>query len=172
MNADTSMTELSGLTVLPSLLDGSGSNTVPPMILAIKSGLPSHVSFGDKQSVIDRWEAVEQRETLHPAFEQLVSRRNSVSGNDLPMVTKLRKLDPILFNKIIIRVQTMQFGRVIILNFSDGSVEYRDRFTFDEIYASQDLEQIMHLRQVGWTFPEGLACWYSLSKDDNLILTS
>jgi mediator of RNA polymerase II transcription subunit 16 len=71
------------------------------------------------------------------------------------MVTKLRKLEPIIMNKTLIRVQTMHFGRTMILNFSDGSVEYRDRFTCEELYNTEDLNQITHLRQVGWEFPEG-----------------
>lgn len=158
MSVDASMTELSCLTVLPSSLDAAATNTIPAMIVAVRSSLPTMGAFGDGQSVIDRWEAVEQRETMHPAFEQLGSRRNSVSSNELPMVTKLRKLEPIILNKILIKLQTMHFGRTLILNYSDGSVEYRDRYTFDELYNTDDMNQITHLRQVGWEFPEGNTC--------------
>lgn len=158
MSADPSMAELSSLTVLPSSLDSSGSNTAPAVVIAVRSSLPAPGVFGDGQSVLDRWEVVEQRETLHPAFEQLGSRRNSVSSNELPLVTKLRKLEPIILQKILIKLQTMHFGRTLILNYSDGSVEYRNRFTFEELYINEDLSQVAHLRQVGWAFPEGTSC--------------
>lgn len=158
MHMDLSMTELSHLHVLPSLIDNEGKNTSPPLVVAIRSSLPPQGSFQDAQSIIDRWEVVEQRQSLHPAFEQLGSRRNSVTTTELPKITRLRKLEPLVINKIVIRFQTMHFGRTIIVNYADGSVEYRDRFTFEEIYVNQDLNQIMHLRQVGWTFPEGFPC--------------
>lgn len=155
---DPSETDLCQLTVLPSLLDPSGSNTAPAVVLALTCSLPPQGSFQDGQSIIERWEAIEQRQSIASAFEQLGNRRNSVSTPDMPTVTKLRRLEPITFDKTIIRLQTMHFGKTVILNFADGTVEYRDRFTFEEIYSEENLNQIMHLRQVGWNFSSADSC--------------
>ncbi|PHH87861.1 hypothetical protein CDD83_8302 [Cordyceps sp. RAO-2017] len=138
-NQDASATELSQLHVLPSLMDNTAG------------------SYQTAQSILDRWEAVEERQALHSAFEQLGSRRNSISS-DLPNATVLRKLESIVINKVVIGFQAIQFGKVLLLTMSDGSVEYRDRFTFDELYATEDLSKVMNLRQVGWTFSDDGPC--------------
>lgn len=157
-NSDASMAELSHLHVLPSIMDNTGKSTVPPMIVAIRTRAPAAGSYQVAQTILDRWEAtVEPRQNLHPAFEQLGNRRNS----DLPEQTahtRLRKLEPIMINKVLISFQTIQFGKILALTMSDGTVEYRDRFTFEEVYATEDTNRVMNLRQVGWAFGEDGPC--------------
>ncbi|RFU79222.1 mediator of rna polymerase ii transcription subunit 16 [Trichoderma arundinaceum] len=155
---DTSMAELSHLHVLPSIMDNSGKSTIPPMIVAIRTRAPANGSYQVAQTIIDRWEAVvEPRQNLHPAFEQLGNRRNSDTPEQTSH-TRLRKLEPIVINKVLISFQSIQFGKVLVLTMADGTVEYRERFTFEEIYATEDLAKVMSLRQVGWTFGEEGPC--------------
>lgn len=157
MNPDPSATALSYLHMLPSILDNQGKNTVPPVIVTIRSRTAAEGSFQTAQSILDRWEVVEDRQTLPSAFEQLGNRRNSISL-DLPNVTVLRKLEPILINKIVIGLQTIQFGKMLLLTMSDGTVEYRDRYSFEEMFTAEDLTRVMNLRQVGWTFADSGPC--------------
>jgi mediator of RNA polymerase II transcription subunit 16 len=154
---DLSMAELSHLHVLPTLMNNTGKNMVPPMILSVRSRSPGQGSFEMAQSIIDRWEAVEEKQELHRAFEQLGSRRNSMAS-ELPKAVKLRQLEPIVINKVCIGFQTMQFGKVLILTFADGTMEYRDRFTFEELWAAEDTNKISNLRQVGWTYTDTGPC--------------
>ncbi|KND89513.1 Mediator of RNA polymerase II transcription subunit 16 [Tolypocladium ophioglossoides CBS 100239] len=154
---DASMAELSHLQVLPSLLDNTGKSTVPPMIVTVRSRVPTEGSYQAAQSILDRWEAVEKRQNLHPAFDQLGNRRNSVSS-ELPNAMRLRKLDPIVIDKAVVGFQAIQFGKVLVLAMSDGTVEYRDRFTFDEVYAAEDLTKVMNLREVGWAYTDDGPC--------------
>ncbi|KAK5990781.1 Mediator of RNA polymerase II transcription subunit 16-like protein [Cladobotryum mycophilum] len=157
-NTDTTMAELSHLHVLPSLMDNTGKNTVPPMILTVRSRALNAGSYQMPQTILDRWEAVgEQRQNLHPAFEQLGTRRNS-DPSEQTSYMRLKKLDPIVINKVVIGFQAIQFGKILVLTMADGTVEYRDRFTFEEIYASEDTGRVMNLRQVGWTFSEEGPC--------------
>lgn len=149
---DISMAELSHLHVLPSIMDNTGKSIVPPTIVAIRTRSPTPGSYQVAQTVIDRWEAVsEPRQNLHPAFEQLGNRRNS-DATEQTAPTRLRKLEPIVLNKMVINFQSIQFGKVLVLTMADGTVEYRDRYTFEEIYATEDTDKVMNLRQVGWTF--------------------
>ncbi|KAF4464866.1 mediator of rna polymerase ii transcription subunit 16 [Fusarium albosuccineum] len=154
---DSFMAELSHLEVLPSLMDNTGKNTTPPMVVAVRSRTPNEGSYQMAQSVLDRWEAVEHRQNLQPAFEQLGGRRNSVSS-ELPSITQLRKIAPIIINKVIISFHSIAFGKVIVSAFADGTAEQRDRFTFEELYTNQELTKIMNLRQVGWTFADEGPC--------------
>lgn len=154
---DASMAELSFLHVLPAVMDNTGSSTVPPLVLSVRSRDVGDASFQEAQSVLDRWEAVESKQHLDSAFEQLGSRRNSISS-DLPNITKLRKLESIMISKVIIGIQDIQYGKIIILTMSDGSIEYRDRFTFNEVYSAQDVSKVMTLRQVGWELSDDGPC--------------
>jgi len=156
-NNDATMAQLSHIQVLPSLLDSAGKNTIPPVIITVRSRASADGSYGTAQSIIDRWEVVEQRQNLHSAFEQLGGRRNSVSS-DIPSSTKLKKLDSVVINKVVIGFQAIQFNKVMLLTMSDGSVEFRDRVTFEEVYAGEDLNKIMNLRQVGWAFTDNGPC--------------
>jgi len=75
------MVHLSHLEFLPPCGDASGKPT-PATILATRSHLPASPSHynQDVHTTIDRWEVRENIQSLHPAFEQLSSRRNSVGS--------------------------------------------------------------------------------------------
>ncbi|KAH7196805.1 mediator complex, subunit Med16 [Fusarium flagelliforme] len=154
---DTSMIELSHLEVLPSVLDNTGKNPSAPMVVTVRSRTPNEGSYQVAQTVFDRWEVIEQRQSLSSAWEQLGSRRNSISS-ELPPVTQMRKISNITSNKVVIAFHTINFGKTLVLAFADGTVEYRDRLTFDEMYTTQELDKIMNLRQVGWTFTDEGPC--------------
>ncbi|KAF7557671.1 hypothetical protein G7046_g5986 [Stylonectria norvegica] len=157
LSHDAYMAELSHLEVLPSQLDNTGQNTMPAVVVAIRSRAPNEGSFQMAQSILDRWEVVEQTQDLHPAFEQLGARHSS-NSSDLPSITQLRKIDPIVINKIVIGFHSIRFGKTLVLAFSDGTVEYRDRFTFEQIYTTEDMNKVMNLRQAGWCFADEGPC--------------
>lgn len=78
---EPSMAQLSHLEFLP-LCGNSNATITPPTIIAVRSHLPSSVSHynQDVHTTVDRWEIREKNQTIHPAFEQLSSRRNSVGS--------------------------------------------------------------------------------------------
>lgn len=154
---DGSTPEISHLLTLPSLLDPTGSNMVPPMILSVRSRASITGSFPVAQTTIDRWEAIEQRNGLHSAVEQLGNRRNGIAF-DSSSGTRLQALEPIVIPKCVVGLQSSHFGKVIVMAFSDGTVEYRDRFTFHELYTEQDVTTISNLRQAGWNFTNDGIC--------------
>lgn len=86
-HSDSSMVQLSHLQFLPQSVDSYG-NAIPATIVAVRSSLPSLAShYGqDVYSTIDRWELQEPHQRVHPAFEQLSSRRNSTGVN--PQVSR------------------------------------------------------------------------------------
>jgi hypothetical protein len=157
------MIELSHLEVLPSVVDSTGKNTTPPMVVTARSRTPTESSYQGSQSVVDRWEAIEQKQNLPSAYEQLGSRRNSISS-ELPAVTQLQKVAPVTANKVVVAFQTTSFGKILVLAFADGTVEYRDRLTFEELYTTQELNKVQNLRQIGWTFTDEGPCKYPYSR--------
>lgn len=154
---DAAAPEVSHLLALPSVLDATGKDTVPPMIISVRTRAANSGSYPVMQSIIDRWEAVEQRHNLQSAVEQLGNRRNSISSEP-SSTTRMRPLESVAIDKCVVGLQSSQFGRVIILSFSDGSVQHRDRFTFNEIYTERAITGISSLCQVGWAFPSDSPC--------------
>lgn len=81
-NMESSMAQLSHLEFLPPSGDATGRMT-PATIVAVRCHLPASTSHYNNQEVhttIDRWEVREKPQAVHPAFEQLTSRRNSVGS--------------------------------------------------------------------------------------------
>lgn len=73
-------------------------------------------------------------------------------------MTRLRKLEPIILPKVVVNLTTAQFGRVLCFAFSDGTVQYRNRLTMEEIYNEPDTESIMHPLQVGFRYTNDTPC--------------
>jgi mediator of RNA polymerase II transcription subunit 16 len=55
-------------------------------------------------------------------------------------------------------MESINQGRVIFLAHSDGSVEYRDRASMEETFNDGNLDEVWHLSQIGFTYPEDEPC--------------
>jgi mediator of RNA polymerase II transcription subunit 16 len=156
---DTSMAQLSHIEVLSQAPEGPPAPNMswsPAVILTVRSYIASDNSpyNQEQQSIVDRWELQDRPEKLHPMFEQL----SLGSQSALPAGTRLRKLEPIILPKVIVSVHVMQLGKVVCFGFSDGTVQYRDRYTMNEIYNEPSVERIMTPTQVGFQFTEEKPC--------------
>ncbi|KAH8662907.1 mediator of RNA polymerase-like protein II transcription subunit 16 [Tricladium varicosporioides] len=156
---DSSMVQLSHLEFLPPCADASGRIS-PATIVAVRSHMPVSMSHynQDVHTVVDRWEIREKPQTLHPAFEHLSSRRNSVGGSQPGPTVYLKKLECFTVNKIALAMQPINLGKVIFFAYSDSSVEYRDRASMAEIWTDPDLDRVWHLSQIGFSYTEDEPC--------------
>lgn len=149
------MDQISHLETLPPIVDYKTKQTTPPMVLSVRSHVPtaeSHFNM-EYQSIIDGWDVVtDQPQTLHPAFEQRGSRAGP-AANPGPLIV-LRKRTPIVINKIIVSIETAMHGKTVCIGFSDGTVQYRDRITMAEVYQEEQHSHIATLQQAGFHFPE------------------
>lgn len=152
---DASMSQLSNLEVLPPIIDMRTKTTTPAMVLAVRVHLPnveSHYNM-EYQSIIDRWEVItDQAQKLHPAFEQRGSRAGAASSPS--PLTEVRKRDSIVINKVIVSIESTLHGRLICIGFSDGTVQYRDRITMEELHHEGQQNQIQILQQAGFHYGE------------------
>jgi mediator of RNA polymerase II transcription subunit 16 len=90
---DASMTQISHIELLPTGVDTVNKAYFPPLIFTVRSFVPTpDTSYNQEmQSIVDRWEIrMDDPQSLHSAFENLGSRRNSV-GSAPPVRT-----DPII----------------------------------------------------------------------------
>ncbi|CZT50349.1 uncharacterized protein RSE6_11318 [Rhynchosporium secalis] len=157
-NSDTSMIQLSHLEFLPLCADSQGG-PIPATILAVRSSSPSLSSHYNPEvsSTIDRWEIQEPHQKVHPAFEQLSSRRNSTGVNPQP-VAHLKKLESVTISKIAVAIEAMNNGKVIFFAYSDSSIEYRDRASMLETFNDGNLGRVWHLSQIGFSYTEHEPC--------------
>ncbi|CAJ2513288.1 Uu.00g014070.m01.CDS01 [Anthostomella pinea] len=150
---DMSMAKISHLEMLPALFNMPTKDWSPMILLTVRTFVPEPNSpYGQEvQSIIDRWELLtDQKETPHAAFEQLGSRRNSMESAP-PVGARLKKLDSTIVNKVVMGISVLSFGKVICLTYNDGSIEYRDRFSMNELYREVNLDQIYSILEAGFT---------------------
>ncbi|KAI1485217.1 RNA polymerase II mediator complex subunit Sin4 [Biscogniauxia mediterranea] len=150
---DASMTNISHIEMLPSFFNFPAKEWSPMVVLTVRSFVPEPNSpyNHEVQSIIDRWELLtDHKQTLHPAFEQLGTRRNSV-GSAPPAAARLKKLDSIVVNKVVMGVNVLSFGKVVCFTYNDGTVEYRDRFTMNELYREPNLDRIHSILEAGFS---------------------
>ncbi|KAI0877345.1 RNA polymerase II mediator complex subunit Sin4 [Hypoxylon argillaceum] len=149
---DASMSKISHIEMLPAHFDFQTKQWSPIVVITVRSFIPEPNSPYNQevQSIIDRWELLtDQKQTVHPAFERLGARRNSV-GSTPPATARLKKLDSIIVNKVVLGVNVLSFGRVLSFYYNDGSVEYRDRFTMHEMYREVNLDRMYSILEAGF----------------------
>lgn len=156
-NINAARANMSQLHLLPSLTDNTGASIAPPVIIVVRSCTPGLGSCETTQTVLDRWEVIEEQQNLHPALAEL-GKKNNKPTLEPPTAERLRGLEPIVLSKTVIGLQSIFIGKVLLLTFADGTVEYRDRFTLEELYTLEDTQKVMNLRQVGWTFTDNGPC--------------
>ncbi|XXG98201.1 ATP-dependent DNA helicase Hrp3 [Hypoxylon texense] len=168
---DASMPKITHIELLPSMPNGTIKDWSPVVVLTVRSFIPEPNSpyTQEVQSIIDRWEFLsEQPQTFHPAFEQLGARRNDRTS---PVTgSRLKKLDSIVVHKIILGVHLVNFGKAICFTYHDGSVEYRDRFTMDELYREPVLDRINSIMDVGFSQSGEPSCLQTALSPTNFSL--
>ncbi|KAH9903964.1 RNA polymerase II mediator complex subunit Sin4 [Xylariomycetidae sp. FL2044] len=151
---DASMTKISHIEMLPGIFSLTTKEWTPFVILIVRSYVPeSEASYNQEvQSIIDRWELIpDQPQTVHSAFEQLGTRRNSVGSTPQQPLATLKKLESIVVNKVVMGVHVVSHGKVVCLTYNDGSIEYRNRSTMAELYQDVNLNRVSSMLDAGFT---------------------
>lgn len=75
----SSMAALSHLQIIPPTPEGPAGQATLPTVITVRSFLPTSPSNFNQEthSIIDRWELRDSTQAIHPAFEQLGSRRRN-----------------------------------------------------------------------------------------------
>ncbi|KAI2623653.1 RNA polymerase II mediator complex subunit Sin4 [Xylaria nigripes] len=157
---DASMSKISHIEMLPAHLDFQTKQWSPIVVITVRSFIPEpNSSYNQEvQSIIDRWELLtDQKQTVHPAFERLGARRNSASSTP-SAIGRLKKLDSVVVNKVVMGINALSFGKVLSFYYNDGSVEYRDRFTMQQLYRETNLDRMHSILEAGFTLSGEPSC--------------
>lgn len=63
-----------------------------------------------------------------------------------------------MFDRVVININQIQMGRVLFITFTDGSVEYRDRFSMDLVYTEPNYLKLYGLHEMGLKFEDPSPC--------------
>jgi len=74
-------------------------------------------------------------------------------------------------NKIVMGVNVMSFGKVLSFYYNDGTVEYRDRFTMQELYKEANLDRMYSILEAGFSQNGEPSCECTLNYVASKILT-
>ncbi|KAK7714166.1 Mediator of RNA polymerase II transcription subunit 16 [Diaporthe eres] len=169
---DASMDQISLLEVYPPVVDIKAKSSLPATILIVRSHVPpAQTPYNvEYQSIIDRWDILtDQAQQLHPAFEQRGTKAGSASA--LHSMTRLRKRESIVINKIIVSIESTQLGRIICIGFSDGTIQFRDRSTMAELANEDHHNLIMVPQQAGFHFDDEKPCVQMAISPNNCSFT-
>ena len=161
-----------GLTFL-EILPPSDGNKQSADVFAIRVRLPETDLFQQPMSVIDRWQVQPLSESEQELLPTLVgspsggsqdkSGHGGTESQDASLSPQsLVQGTPLVINKAVVDVQTSAHGKVVVLAYADGSIEYRDRWTLEELYTEPVQEKISVLRHAGYTFRKRQECEYQI----------
>ncbi|OQO12319.1 hypothetical protein B0A48_02961 [Cryoendolithus antarcticus] len=110
-----------------------------------------HESF----TTICRWHLEELAQALHPSFAKLQKR--AAPPVTLPNKKILRQQPDLVTAKVVLTMQSLNHDTLIAFGASDGTVEYRDRETWNiAAPAFGDTTTVMSLPQAGFEFSPSL----------------
>ncbi|MCJ1251659.1 mediator complex subunit [Trapelia coarctata] len=146
---------LSHLELLPPALDMLTKENTLPTILATFSYLPPQYNGAETReqpfSIISRWELRSGKLALHSAFMSLTSKKAS-SPSTLKEETALRRLEDVRLDRIVVQIQLLSDNITLSIAYSDGSVEFRDRTTLQNLPLDDMPNKATSLPQIGFRF--------------------
>lgn len=69
-----------------------------------------------------------------------------------------------IVNKIVLGVHVLSFGKVLLFYYNDGTVDYRDRFTMQELYREPNLDRMNSILEAGFTQNGAPSCEHVILK--------
>ena len=159
-HADT--TQLTGLTLLAASPDLSADQQLPslPTIVATftHAALPSSTTqhLVERFTTISRWQLEIISPTMHESYSNL--KQNAGATPAQPSFQFLQRLPDEIAMKLVLSLKTTSFGTLLAFIMSDGSVEFRDRNTFNIIEPSMDTTVASSLPQSGFEHTSGFHC--------------
>ncbi|MCJ1388619.1 mediator complex subunit [Xylographa bjoerkii] len=151
----SSEAQLSHLELLPQAADPRSKESASPTILATFSYLPNHYTDNEIReqpyTILSRWVMRNVESTLHTAFGSLTSKKSN-SPVRLKESAALVRLQDVRVEHIAIDLQQINLSTALAVAYSDGSVDFRDRFTMQNMVPDEEPDKVTSLIQVGFGF--------------------
>jgi len=107
-------------------------------------------------SVIARWIIDEKQDVLHDSFVGPEFKNPKSTTSD--STTALTRLDDVVLPKVVLSTMVTNFETCLVIAFSDGTIEFRDRETLDMILPDGSDSHVSGLPQAGFTYLSSNRC--------------
>ncbi|MCJ1321765.1 mediator complex subunit [Xylographa vitiligo] len=157
----SSEAQLSHLELLPQAADPRSKESASPTILATFSYLPNQYSVTgvreQSYTILSRWVMRNVESTLHTVFGSLTSKKSN-SPVRIKESAALVRLQDVRIDHVAIDLQQILLSSTIAVAYSDGSVDFRDRFTMQNMAIDEEPDKTTSLIQVGFGFQDTDPC--------------
>ncbi|PYI12583.1 mediator of RNA polymerase II transcription subunit 16 [Aspergillus sclerotiicarbonarius CBS 121057] len=144
---------LSRLEIILPASDNAVGSTANPWIVAVFSSTPQvtpdHPAQQGPASILVRWQLDTAVFTLHPKFDEITSKRNSIQTKPRPV---LRRLEDIYSDRYVISVDQMEYGNVLAVTYDDSSVSFYDPKAMAVFNGVDDANTVTSLAQAGFHY--------------------
>jgi mediator of RNA polymerase II transcription subunit 16 len=144
------------LRILPAITDSARGLSLPTTIIAgfthavPSSGIQTSPAF----TAIAQWHIDTAQPALHESFKKM--KTGPDTSTTLAQVTVLRRQPDVITSKTIISLDAQATDDAVLgLLASDGSLDFRDRFTMNSLEPYGDTSQVTSLAQSGFEHVAG-----------------
>jgi mediator of RNA polymerase II transcription subunit 16 len=154
--AAAQLTHLHFLPVTPDQDDGS-----VPTVQAIFCQPPNPISYDmhpqdTRHSVIVKWEVHQQQQNqLHPALDQVTSKKKSVSSVPGQGILSLKRQPDFTLHAVVLAFHPIWYNMLLAICYSDGVIEFRKRTTMGIVMPDGNTDTVTSLMQAGYVFQHG-----------------
>lgn len=107
-------------------------------------------------TVLARWNINEKQHVLHDSFVGPEFKNPKSTKSDT--TTGLIRLDDVILHKIVLSTMVTNFETTLVIAFSDGTIEFRDRETLDIILPDDSDSHVSGLAQTGFAYLSSKGC--------------
>ncbi|QIX02065.1 hypothetical protein AMS68_007582 [Peltaster fructicola] len=146
------LVQLSLVPPTAEVADQSGSTSTTLLATFVRAGISEHASQ-ESVTMLLMWQIDSEVPSLHTSFRNL--KPNMQMTNTTTPKTILRRQPDIISGKIILSTQLKSFGTILACLASDGTVEHRDRASFEPLQSYMDTDHVYSLSQSGFSYLPG-----------------
>lgn len=147
--------QLSLVPTTAEVVDQHSSTSTTVLATCARTSLPGHAvsQFQESSTILLRWQIESETPNLHEGFRNL--KPNAQLSTTTTSKTVLRRQPDLVSSKILLSVHLKCFDTILACVASDGSVEFRDRATFDLLESYMDTDHVYSLPQSGFSYLPG-----------------
>ncbi|OJK00380.1 hypothetical protein ASPACDRAFT_1868972 [Aspergillus aculeatus ATCC 16872] len=144
---------LTRLDVILPTSDNAAGSSATPWIVATFSILPQiapdHPHQQGPSSIIVRWQLESAPITLHPKFDEVTTKRNSMQ---MKAKAVLNRLDDIFCDRYVVSIDHIEYANVLAVTYDDSSISFYDPKTMAAFNGVDDANTVTSLAQAGFHY--------------------
>ncbi|RAL11440.1 mediator of RNA polymerase II transcription subunit 16 [Aspergillus homomorphus CBS 101889] len=138
--------------ILPTSDNAAGSSATPWIVATfsiLPQTAPDHPHQQGPSSIIVRWQLESAPLTLHPKFDEVTTKRNSMQ---IKPKAVLRRLEDIFCDRYVLSIDHVEYANVLAVTHDDSSISFYDPKTMAAFNGVDDASTVTSLAQAGFHY--------------------